>query len=477
MLVLVLVLLLVPGAAAQDEASPFMIYVFDTQELTLYSVDTASGEASSLDLTGFATPQDGLSVSPTGAHVALCRVDGGGRAALSIRSLPDLSPTTPLDLGTAVRCNVAPDAWSADGSSLAVGLTLADLYGFEAPPPEPGTFVLDVALVDVGSGQVFRSAMMDGLDLSAGTWGGLSVMDYQAEASVTIELYGFEGPGRAVQWDLQNNQLLQSEGLHPLMASIPSTGEVFVPSYDSSLPHIGILGIGYAPFNTIWTGRAGEALQPLHLVFSQFEAVYVTQELAVIEGGLRLAYYDTQTWQAIDRRGQVSSLISGGELIGTPSGAVQILRDNNRFLMTQYSSMVPAFNERLLLDLPLNNDNDVRVVGSSEMPILAGLPPFASADLVAQARSRFPDDCALVDPLPRLAVGSTVLVVDEVPNRVRSEPNISAEVIGEFSRSDFGTVLSGPTCTQGYAWYEIQMENGLVGWTVEGEDGEYFLQP
>lgn len=80
---------------------------------------------------------------------------------------------------------------------------------------------------------------------------------------------------------------------------------------------------------------------------------------------------------------------------------------------------------------------------------------------------------------PRLTVGEEARVTDEnnIPNNVRSGPGLSNELIGEIPAGESFTVVSGPTCTADFTWWEVNY-NGLVGWTVEGgTDGDYFLEP
>lgn len=38
-------------------------------------------------------------------------------------------------------------------------------------------------------------------------------------------------------------------------------------------------------------------------------------------------------------------------------------------------------------------------------------------------------------------------------------------------------VLEGPVCDhEGHVWWRVQRDN-LVGWTPEGQDGSYYIEP
>jgi hypothetical protein len=77
----------------------------------------------------------------------------------------------------------------------------------------------------------------------------------------------------------------------------------------------------------------------------------------------------------------------------------------------------------------------------------------------------------------RLRVGDTGQVIsDTVPNRLRSNPSLSAEQVGVLPAAGAFTVLEGPVCADGYAWYRVQYED-RQGWTAEGSATEYFIQP
>lgn len=64
-----------------------------------------------------------------------------------------------------------------------------------------------------------------------------------------------------------------------------------------------------------------------------------------------------------------------------------------------------------------------------------------------------------------------------VSNRVRVEPGTSGEVRGLLGPGEVVLVMAGPTCADGYAWWQIQSLAGLAGWTAEGDETSAWLVP
>lgn len=83
--------------------------------------------------------------------------------------------------------------------------------------------------------------------------------------------------------------------------------------------------------------------------------------------------------------------------------------------------------------------------------------------------------CADLNPAP-LVVGEQGRVSPGDANNVRSEPSVSGQRIGSLPGGAEFTVVDGPACSGGYVWWQIDY-NGLVGWTIDGANGEQFLFP
>jgi hypothetical protein len=80
---------------------------------------------------------------------------------------------------------------------------------------------------------------------------------------------------------------------------------------------------------------------------------------------------------------------------------------------------------------------------------------------------------------PRLFVGGFGKVgPGGVSNNVRELPGSSSRLLGEIPSEAQFIVLDGPSCStlDKVVWWKVDY-NGLVGWTAESKDGEYYLDP
>jgi hypothetical protein len=83
--------------------------------------------------------------------------------------------------------------------------------------------------------------------------------------------------------------------------------------------------------------------------------------------------------------------------------------------------------------------------------------------------------CALA---PRLRIGSGGRVSPGDPNWVHADASRNSEKIGEIPAGNPFNVIVGPICdaASGMNYWQVDF-NGLVGWTSEGLNGEYWLEP
>jgi len=85
--------------------------------------------------------------------------------------------------------------------------------------------------------------------------------------------------------------------------------------------------------------------------------------------------------------------------------------------------------------------------------------------------------------LPRLTIGETARTTPEIGSNIRELPDLNATDIGTIEPSDTFVVVDGPVCgPQGNYWWQVQYQQVgqadlTIGWTVEGLDGLYFIEP
>lgn len=88
-----------------------------------------------------------------------------------------------------------------------------------------------------------------------------------------------------------------------------------------------------------------------------------------------------------------------------------------------------------------------------------------------------PDDTAYL--APRLGIGGQARVeTGGVPNNIRDLPGTSGKYLGEIPPGGTFSVLDGPRCSQidKIVWWQVNY-NGIIGWTAEGKEGDYWVEP
>jgi dipeptidyl aminopeptidase/acylaminoacyl peptidase len=109
-------------------------------------------------------------------------------------------------------------------------------------------------------------------------------------------------------------------------------------------------------------------------------------------------------------------------------------------------------------------------------------------DALRQAAWLIPSKSASLVPIPtphcavdwtRLALGMLTTVSQGEPNRVRSGPGKTAELIGQLYPGTVSKVVEGPVCADGLVYWKVENSTipGGSGWTAEGDGKEYWLEP
>jgi len=79
----------------------------------------------------------------------------------------------------------------------------------------------------------------------------------------------------------------------------------------------------------------------------------------------------------------------------------------------------------------------------------------------------------------RLHKGERAIVTGNppLPNRLRSEPGLKGNILGEIPPGHKMLLLEGPACANNWWWWKVQAEDGQIGWTAEGDRENYWLAP
>jgi uncharacterized protein YraI len=86
-----------------------------------------------------------------------------------------------------------------------------------------------------------------------------------------------------------------------------------------------------------------------------------------------------------------------------------------------------------------------------------------------------PEGCPIA---PRLNIGGSARVTPGLPNVIRNQPyrGWGSVIVGLIPAGGVFSVQSGPSCDGSINWWQVSY-NGLTGWTGEGENGAYWVEP
>ncbi|GAB1421790.1 hypothetical protein MASR2M15_19810 [Anaerolineales bacterium] len=78
----------------------------------------------------------------------------------------------------------------------------------------------------------------------------------------------------------------------------------------------------------------------------------------------------------------------------------------------------------------------------------------------------------------RLVINERGRVTPGAANNMRSDAYLTSAKIGEIPGGGEFRVIAGPICeaSTSLAWWQVNY-NGLIGWTAEGKDGSYWIEP
>jgi hypothetical protein len=110
------------------------------------------------------------------------------------------------------------------------------------------------------------------------------------------------------------------------------------------------------------------------------------------------------------------------------------------------------------------------------VPPPVGITPTLPPAVVATVPPAVVAQCPGFLP-SRLVPGQLARVTPGDPNNLRALPDVNAPLVGRMPGGSEFMVMTGPICdAAGLAWWQVNY-NGLIGWTVEGQGTEYWLEP
>jgi WD40 repeat protein len=121
------------------------------------------------------------------------------------------------------------------------------------------------------------------------------------------------------------------------------------------------------------------------------------------------------------------------------------------------------------------SDNHLAIIDVSQFTFPTQVPESSVTQVSTEPSSA--DAILCPNTLPtRLDVGQQARVVATWASNLRTEPALDAERILIIPGRGAFTVVNGPVCAADYLWWQIEYD-GQTGWTAEGRENEYWLEP
>jgi len=73
--------------------------------------------------------------------------------------------------------------------------------------------------------------------------------------------------------------------------------------------------------------------------------------------------------------------------------------------------------------------------------------------------------------------GKAQVSLNGISNKLRKIADTSGTIIDSIKAGTVMKIVEGPKCADGYTWWRVRAPNGISGWTAEGDDSGYFLNP
>lgn len=86
-------------------------------------------------------------------------------------------------------------------------------------------------------------------------------------------------------------------------------------------------------------------------------------------------------------------------------------------------------------------------------------------------------------PLSNLSEGDTARLSAGSPNNVRNRPRLNGQLVGKIQEYQRMKIVDGPRCSNGMTWWYVEViddgaeNDGLKGWTAEGDASSYWVIP
>jgi len=403
----------------------------------------------------------------------------------------------------------SPLIFSPDSKSVAVGVARTDSPEFN----EWRVMVIDLATgsitkqvrhTDIAAITVAPSA-----EITSAISGGFgsyypNIVVWDNVGNIHFQLvYQFAGGAftyPALAWNPLTNSATVSAYNRISVDVLPTDGSVVYATNEPTLPALPSDGM-FPANNVIVRGLpVGTTMTPQQLLttgtYDMFAARWIT-------GGTQIAF---QFFDAINpARWGIYTLatpatpfaqLSDGYnmLVGVSNGAVTVAEGFDTFIVTWHQNGTTPTN---IGTLPPMSGEPV-IVWAQPFNALLGITSLVTAPTTTTTSTTTTSSpTAIPTSSVVIPVGATVLCpgapvsivrsgingrvfvggADRGPLNVRQTASTTAPIARIIPEGTVFAIIGGPQCADGYTWWQVRLDDGIVAWVAEGTSTQYFIEP
>ncbi len=403
-----------------------------------------------------------------------------------------------LQNGTTIQANIPPAAAYDLGGFDPAGTRFALSYVSYIPTPAPDTFPYNggIAIIDASNGALLIDLPMSSNPITPDEFTPWAFVDeWRADGIRFIgSCFGCE-PAFEGQWSIWNpdtNEFTAESGEYFSYFGtwLPATNELLMRAHRTNYPYdtepayfprfnvVQYYADGVLPSSSELSGAPVVYFNPNDIDLSDGNGLFW------INGGdefIVTSQTDT-TWIATSRFG-------GQRFVTVPADSSVLAGVNGGWVGTQpnstggtsivsYTLSGGGYQPQVLADIV----GSVSLLRAPALGENVAIPPIGFTVIAPPPPDEFnaimlanAPQCEGASP-SRLIIGQLGRVTPGEANRVRTAPSTNAEIVGAIPGGAIFTVLDGPVCSEGYAWWFVEYE-GILGFTVEGSGTNYFVEP
>ena len=326
----------------------------------------------------------------------------------------------------------------------------------------------------------------------------LPAINYYEGATVNFSLVAYASMAFGQEstnfdWDVITGRLLETNQFPNLAGDyLPRIGDSIVPISDArviadeaAMPYANALHVYRADMGARIPFYATSALEMLRVDFVQNGEKIVAQ-------GENLTDL-TPLAILVERNGIARALpalnLFEREIIGTPTGFLYLSDSQPQVAIHALTDQNPPEQTALWVAPPDTQFIPVWATPperDTQYPAWAQLaPPLFLAQTVVIPEEENPgvSAAALSNAAP---IGQGVLTINGVAIisttegdrlNMRSLPGLNGEIVARVDQGSRVVILDGPVAQDGFTWWKVRLNTGLVGWVVEDAEGVQTLVP